>query len=347
MRVRLPRHGSILATFYSGVGDAILHGPVLASLRHTVGDRLLIPETAGAELLDLDPALRGIRTMPGQFRKLHILPTEEALLELRRMNVSALLSFRRDRVVEPERYERFAEALTGAGILHRDACEGVPPSEQVEVHTTRFAARFLSTLSISLTKPVAWLAPFVQGDETIANRRGTIGVYLGASVPVKRLPIEFWCETLTLLGRDHSLHPLLIAGLSTAEISLADSVSKRLAASGVLHSRAIPQSLRVLAGLLRRLDCVLTGDTFALHLAEALAVPVVAVHCATDPRVYGVQLRTNRSVASPFYAVCPDRNLVGNCNGWTQGCSHLTCQQRINVSDVVEATVALSNGGPL
>src|SRR5437764_15238127 len=105
--MRIQSDGAILAAFYSGIGDAILHGPTRMALRHAFGDRLTVPETSGMELIALAPAVRGIRTVPSEFRKLHTRSPEDATALLRRSGISVVLNFRRDRVAAPMDYLRF------------------------------------------------------------------------------------------------------------------------------------------------------------------------------------------------------------------------------------------------
>lgn len=332
----LPRDGAVLAAFYSGIGDAILHGPVLIALRRALADRLVVTEMAGMELLALAPSLRGIRTVPSHFRKLHTCAPDELLTLLRDAGIGAVLNFRRDRVAAPREYERFARSLASAGILHRDACAAIDTSQQMHLHTKALATRFLRSLNISPGRsPVAWLRPFVDV-VTPADPCPSVAAYLGASVPVKRLAIDFWRSTLRSVAAVHR-RLLLIPGLSAEEVALADSVSTALSADRVEHVLFPPQTLTQLAQLVRGLSGVMTGDTFALPLAEALGVPVVSIHCATAARVYGVQSNANISLESPFYARCPDRNLVGNCEAWTRGCAHLTCQHQLNPAVAAKA----------
>ncbi len=79
------------------------------------------------------------------------------------------------------------------------------------------------------------------------------------------------------------------------------------------------------------------GDGLVLAAFYPGIGDVVAVHCATDPVMYGVQQPTNRSVLSPSYRACPERNQVGNCNGWITGCAHLTCQRQLSAPLVARA----------
>jgi len=332
----LSRNGAVLAAFYSGIGDAIVHGPFMVALCRALGDRLVVPEMAGMELLALAPPLRGIRTVARHFRNLHTRQPADAVALLRDAGIGAVINFRRDRVAAPTEYERFMLSLANAGIFHRDACASIDPRQQLQIHTKVLAARFLRSLDIAPWRsPVAWLKPFVNATVT-ACRLPSVAAYLGASVSVKRLPVDFWRSTLRdIASRDRQL--LLVPGVSAEEIALADRVSAALSADGVEHVQVPPQTLTQLAHLVRGLRGIVTGDTFALPLAEALGVPVVSIHCATTARVYGVQSRANRSLESSFYARCPDRNLVGNCDAWTNGCTHLTCQQALNPASASKA----------
>lgn len=336
--MHIPADGSVLATFYAGIGDTIVNGPFIRTLHRLFGDRLIVPDTLGMELLALDSDAGAIRTLPAHFRQLYVLTPADAVAALRSVGIVAILNFRRDRVVEAQAYTRFTEVLDQHGIMHWDASNLMPFPEQTRVHTAEFSAHFLRSLGVPLRQhDIAWLVPFVTSTHGPMGPESRIGVYLGASVPIKRFSPTFWDEILRTIAAQRTVRFVLLGGVSPAEATTASTLSAMLRDGGVSHTLLRPTSLTNLARVFRQLHGVLTGDTFALSLAEALDVPVVSIHCATDPVIYGVQRRTNRSVMSSFYHDCPEKNVVGNCDGWTHGCRHVTCQRHVSASLVAGA----------
>lgn len=329
--------GSVLATFYAGIGDAIIHGPILCGLVKRLGNRLVLPESLGFEILRHIPELRVIRTVPATYRNLHLLsPSTSAVEALTQAGVKTILNFRRDRIVDAARYELFTTAVASHNIRHFDACDGVSLTEQLADHTAGLACRFVRSLGLDYIAPAAgWLRPFIASDSVDRNNR--IGFFLGASVAVKRPSVQFWSATISQVSRKVTAPLLLIGGASVEEHHFADTLSTDLRRLGIPHSIAPRLNLPDLAAMIAKLRAVVTPDTFVLPLAEALDTPVVGIMCATDARVYGTQHHPNRTVSSPYYALCPSKNLVGNCDGWERGCSHLTCHSHLEPHRVVAA----------
>jgi ADP-heptose:LPS heptosyltransferase len=330
------RSGSVLATFYAGIGDAINHGPILRALVSCFGNRLVMPESRGIEILNLIPELRTIRIVPAVYRKLYVIAPEAAVKVLASADITTILNFRRDRTVDPLCYGGFAATLAANHVLHFDVCERVSTPEQLTMHTAELSRRLARALGLDC--PVfapGWLRPFVGHGK--AQRDDRIGFFLGASVRLKRPSVRFWSTTISTICSGLSSAALLIAGCSREEQHFAHLVSCDLTRAGIPHSSVSRLSLTDLASLIAILRGLVTPDTFALPLAEALNTPVVGVFVATDCRVYGTQHSANAVVTSSYYSKCPSRNTVGNCDAWDTGCSHLTCHSHLEPDGVFVA----------
>lgn len=104
-----------------------------------------------------------------------------------------------------------------------------------------------------------------------------LGIQLGASEDQRRWPVDAFLRTAHFFAKHQKLTPVLLG--SDAETTLAERFVSGFAGSVInLVGRT---SLTQLAGVLPRLELLVTNDTGTMHLAAGLGTPVAAVFLAT------------------------------------------------------------------
>jgi lipopolysaccharide heptosyltransferase II len=154
-----------------------------------------------------------------------------------------------------------------------------------------------------------------------------IGINPGGTKPDKRWPVERFAEVADRLREEMGL-PVIIFG-GPCDRPLAEGI-----VAGMNHQPLVvagQTSLGDTAALMERCQLLVTGDTGPMHMAVALAVPVVAMFGPTNPVKFGPfsTLRTILSHAEP----CP------RC---TQRCVHT-----ITAEECVSAALKLYMAPPV
>jgi heptosyltransferase-1 len=159
------------------------------------------------------------------------------------------------------------------------------------------------------------------------NSRRLVVCNVGAAWETKRWFPDRWAAFLEKM-KAKDLFLLLLWG-NRDEQRLAEEVGRR---SGVPLAPFL--SVVEVMALLKESDLLVSGDTFALQAACALAVPVVGLFGPTNPKRNG-----------PF----SEKDLVVThelpCSAcYQRSCSSLECLKRIQVEEVVEAALVRLEG---
>ncbi len=149
--------------------------------------------------------------------------------------------------------------------------------------------------------------------------RPLIGVHVSGGRPIKQWPPERFAQVARRLV-DTSGATIVLTG-GPADRSLVEAVKARLPPSRVVDI-AGHADLLTLAGILERLDLLISGDTGPMHLAVAVGTPVVAVFGPSDPARYGPRGLYDRVVrvdlpCSPCNRI---RRPPARCVGHTPDC---------------------------
>jgi lipopolysaccharide heptosyltransferase I len=128
-------------------------------------------------------------------------------------------------------------------------------------------------------------------DEKLGSFAGSVVLLPGAGKPNKQWPVERFRELARELRQRQGV--TCVAAWGPGERQLAEAV-----ADGGVAQLAPPTSLRELAYLLANARLVVGGDTGPLHLADALAVPVVGLFGPTNPRRNGPYAQLHSVVES-------------------------------------------------
>jgi ADP-heptose:LPS heptosyltransferase len=117
-----------------------------------------------------------------------------------------------------------------------------------------------------------------------ADARRLIGIHASGGRPSKQWHLDRFADVARTLARRYDATVVLTG--SAADRGQVDEVRSRLDDVPVVDL-AGDLDLPTLAGVLARLDVLITGDTGPMHLAAAVETPVVALFGPSDPARYG------------------------------------------------------------
>jgi heptosyltransferase-1 len=287
----LPRAARILLVRTSAFGDIAQSLPVLTALRRAwpdariawVIDETFAPLLAGHRLLD--------ELIPVPLRRLRR-GDSDRIRELSSL-VRRLRRFRADVALDLMGNHKAALLCRVSGSRRRiglQRSERREPSSALWL-TETVAARGPHAVdrALSVLEPLGVAAePVDFGADALACGRQQVPsgdfhfIHPGAAWGNKRYPPALWGRVAELLGERTGVQVRVGAG--PGEVDLANEV---VAAAGGRAELLDAPSLDELAGAIRGAKLVLAGGTGAIHLARALARPLVAVHGPTDPDLHG------------------------------------------------------------
>jgi len=162
-----------------------------------------------------------------------------------------------------------------------------------------------------------------------------IGIHVSGGRAIKQWPVERFAE----VGRrlvEHSGATILLTG-AAGDRAMVEAVKARLPEHKAIDV-AGHADLLTLAGLIERLDLLVTGDSGPMHLAVAVGTPVVAVFGPSDPARYAPRGPLDRVVridlpCSPCNRI---RRPPARCVGHTPD-----CLESISVNDVFNVAASV------
>ena len=285
------RVGIVLLT---GIGD-VIHGlPIATDLKRQDPGRtvLWVAEAAPARILEHHPAVDEIVV----FRRQRGL---QGVIEL----AGALRGRRCDVTLNMQRYMKsvFPTMLSGARVR-----VGLPPSKTRDAvalfHTHHLAERpwchtqdlllgYREALGLPADALVEWRITFSDGERAERDRffgaLGTTpvaGVVLATANPKKDWPAERYPRLVEALTRELGYRVLLIGGPGSRERAVAQLI---LAASGSTAVSGLGNSVRRMMWMVDGVDLLVCPDTGPLHVAHALATPVVGLFGHSNPARVG------------------------------------------------------------
>jgi ADP-heptose:LPS heptosyltransferase len=339
----------ILVLRLERIGDLLMTLPALADLR-AFAPRAEIDLVVGSWNADLaraiDPVTRVMcldaawlaRDVEGR----GVLSLIAAARQLRGTHYNLAINF------EPDIRGNLMLAASGAEWTAGYSSGGGGPLLDVALdfdtnaHTSDNARRLVATIfrsSIPAEQPPTLVVPS-EAHENVSRLlidagQPLIGIHVSGGRAIKQWPVERFAD----VGRrlvEQSGATIVLSG-AAGDRAMVEAVKSRLPADKVIDV-AGHADLLTLAGLIERLDLLVTGDTGPMHLAVAVGTPVVAVFGPSDPARYAPRGPLDRVVRVDL--PCSPCNRIrfppARCVGHTPDCLELT-----TVNDVFSAATSV------
>ncbi|HTE52789.1 MAG TPA: glycosyltransferase family 9 protein [Kofleriaceae bacterium] len=338
--------GGLYCAAYTGLGDALLLGPILRELSRRYPGRVFYPENPVLALYRRlgVPGLVDVQGSDPGLRRL-LDPLDPALLAfLERHRIAAVLNFRRDLLQHGDAYRRGAALLAARGLHVSDLCSGTRASHHQTRHVAELAAEYAEGLGVSAPASPGWLREAAGLPRSPA--RGPVVLYAGAGQVHKRLGPAFWIRLAGLLHPHAAGRLVVLAGVTEPERRDGQAISDALRAAEVDHQLLVALDLFDVTTVLARAAVAVSCDTYLVHLCSALDVPLVGLYPATSAVMYGPHHPLAVSLSSPYYRRCPSRNAMGNCDAWEHGCDDTPCHDELSADDTAAHVTRLAGLGP-
>jgi len=277
------------------IGDAVLSLPALASLKandprsevwviaHDWVKDLFATGTPATGVIALgdDRSLRGLRASARMLREEKF----DAGLLLTNSFGSALL-FSMARIPERWGYKRDGRGwLLTRGVR---VAEDAPVVHQAEYYLRLVRGLGLKTVppsvSLSLTAAEKKAGRTILESLGVKTKKPVVVLNPGAAYgPAKRWPAGNFAALATLLQSRYEARVVIVG--SPGEAGLAASVASAMRRRPLVLSGRT--TLRQLLGVLSQSQLFITNDSGPMHMANALAVPVIGLFGPTDPAVTG------------------------------------------------------------
>ncbi len=145
---------------------------------------------------------------------------------------------------------------------------------------------------------------FLYNDQSIDNNKSIIGLNIGTGKKwiSKRYPLKNWVKLYELLKKN-GFQPLFLAGPEEK------NMLEELKSMGNFAISGPELSFETFAEVISELECIITGDTFALHLALALETNLIALFSSTSPDEIdifdsGLKLKTKKECTCYYNKEC-------------------------------------------
>ena len=159
-----------------------------------------------------------------------------------------------------------------------------------------------------------------------------VGINVSGGRQIKQWPAERFADTAAILSHEDKATIVLLG--SEADRSIGDAVVNNLSPSVHLINLIGHVSLIELAGVLKRLRLLVTGDTGPMHLAASVGTPVVSIFGPSDPARYAPLTSQRQIVHADLW--CRPCNQIrcppARCNSGTPD-----CLEKVSVPKVIKA----------
>lgn len=197
---------------------------------------------------------------------------------------------------------------------------------ETTAHTTDNARRLVATIfntSIPAEQPPTLVVPAEAHARALRLLKGQggplVGIHVSGGRAIKQWPVDRFGDVARRLI-DHAGATIVLTG-TPADRTMVENVLAVLPPHKTIDA-AGNVDLLTLAGVVERLDLLVTGDTGPMHLAVAVGTPVVAVFGPSDPARYAPRRPLDRVIrvdlpCSPCNRI---RRPPARCIGHTPDC---------------------------
>jgi lipopolysaccharide heptosyltransferase II len=328
----------ILAVRFSSIGDIVLTSPLIRALRarHPEAEITFLTKASFADLVRDSPRLTRVIALASER------PLRELAQELRAHRFSHCLDLhgslrsRALRVLVPGRWRGYRKRRLAREVLIRTKRNVY--RDQVPVAERYFEAAEGLDASPDGGPPELFLGDAADraADDWLRAHgiqpRGFLALAPGVAHATKQWPSDSWARlTESLTGAGHRV--VLLGG--PADVTLCRSI---LESSGGQAANAAGQfDLQGSGALIRRARGLVSGDTGLMHMATALATPVVALFGPTV-RAFGFFPYAVRATVIERHLPCRPCSAMG---GARCPLGHHACLRDIRPEEVTSTLEAL------
>ncbi len=275
----------------SGIGD-VVHGlPVAVALKRERPSRKIVwvAEPAPAQVLEHHPAVdevivlqpeSGLRGVYDLWKEFRARPPCDLTLNMQRYAKSIFPTY-------------FAGSSVRVGLAPSRTRDGVRLVNTEYTaggewrHTQDLFLEFLDAVGVERPDPIEWRITLSEEEESAARdffapSQGAtvVGLALGTANPSKDWTTDRYVSLAHVLDAELGFHVVLLGGPGEAERATARAIldDERATARSALSS-----SVRQLIWSIRGCHLVISPDTGSLHLAHAMAIPVIGLYGHTNP----------------------------------------------------------------
>jgi lipopolysaccharide heptosyltransferase II len=133
----------------------------------------------------------------------------------------------------------------------------------------------------------------------------------------KRWPVPYWATLMdSLISEDHA--QIVLTGAPN-DLPLIEKITSRMHEQPIVL--AGKTSLTQLAALLKRADLLISGDSGPMHMASAVATPLIAIHGPTNPELSGPVSKQATILRSDIWcSPCYEARDTADCRFFTTQC---------------------------
>jgi ADP-heptose:LPS heptosyltransferase len=271
----------ILVLQLKRIGDLLLTTPALAILRETFPDAeiTLLTEKSCAGILPAIPGVHALARGQHGFWKA-ALSGFDVCLDFTGTDRSALL-MALSRAKIRGTFSRFQKKS-----LHRLATTHFLDSSVRERHTADHYTDLLGVLGIHRDKePLNLVLPTesVQAAATLTPQSPYAVIHAGTARPEKYWLADRWAEVATFISRNQNLQILLTGSTDPEEVAHLAAIEAALPGDVPAINLAGKTSLPGLAAVIQKASLFCGVDTAAMHLADAVRTPCIALFGPTNP----------------------------------------------------------------
>lgn len=311
----------VLILQYNGIGDCIINAELIKSLidSDSISDIYLSSNDMWEFLKPLIDTNNKLNLLPPNYRSLeYITNIQEFVIQ---NNITDIISFRKDILKNPLFFEHYKHTIPKSTNFY---CyeKNLSIDEYTKKHFYVSGRNLIKSIS-EINPPnqyQGWLLKYFTYIKQ--EKKNQLILYLGASVKNKRLPISTWCSIINNLFKN-KIDFIILQAYTQEEKNYENAILSHFHKK-IQFLKVQPQNFSDIIKYLLQSKGLISCDTYIVHLAVSLNIPVFGIYVSSDSKIYGPIGRNNEVYQNPRYKSCSNKNLWGNCNGWNS-CNKEKC----------------------